>query len=350
MEENSFKPVIRTTFFTARTTLALALLVAGFLALLALYLASDRRAALRRAAATPVATTVDMPDFTAVVPPGWQSYSRSGRVLRMFRRTGAGLPSITLAVARDEAFAFRALDTNPAFVVRKLARALGPDANVTLLGSETVPVDPGIPAVHFFFERAATRGEGLFFYKDDAEYLFWGLAATDDAVGQADIRGFMRAAFTAIVLPDRRERFDRPVIQSGLLAYEDTRRALATADKELALFRLYSARADAAPDANLVPALRHFHDTIHALSSVRQERALLNTPAFARYQALAAARRQEVAEWFVLLAKDRAMGDNDAARAQAQFIIEHATLDNEADDVLRAKAVLDAIPVPAAAE
>ena len=55
-------------------------------------------------------------------------------------------------------------------------------------------------------------------------------------------------------------------------------------------------------------------------------------------------RRRDVEEWFVVLDKAMAMRDWDAARSQAKWIIDHATLTGERIDARRASDALAKIP------
>ena len=141
-------------------------------------------------------------------------------------------------------------------------------------------------------------------------------------------------------IPERREYIDRPVVDSGKLTSSMNADTLRQVQREMALWRLFAARAEAEPDAALLPALQHYREGLRLLSSIRQERIALSSDDFKLYQRLLDKRRVDVNEWFVVLDKAVAMRDWDRARRQARWIMSHATLIGERADVRRAADVL----------
>lgn len=351
------RPTLDRTLHTQRHAIGLALLVGGFLALLLLYGMWGRLRDLRAEAVRPAETEVAMAGFTARVPGDWAAYSRLGDSLLVMQASAEpGAAVAALGVTRAPAYRFRALDTNPAFAVRQLARAyaaaFGTDEAFDVLGVETAPYLPGVPSVRVWFTVGNPRREGRarLFHLDDAQYLFWGLAGVGDPAGRTLDR-LLSGNSGAVTVPDVRDAFERPVIHSGRIAHTESRAASEAAARELALADAHAVRAEAvegAEAADLVPALGHYRKAVRLLASVRRETSLVGTEEAARFDRLAERRRAQVRAWFDLLERAQRMGDTAAARAQAQAILRDATLEGEAEDRLRARAILRALPEPEA--
>jgi len=209
-----------------------------------------------------------------------------------------------------------------------------------VIGSEQLTVRPGVTAVRMLFDIAGYDGEAMVFYAGDIRYVLWGLWKDDDKDAAADINGFFRRMFEDFDLPERREYIDRPVVDSGKLTSKMNADMLRQVQREMALWRLFAARAEAEPDAALLPALQHYREGLRLLSSIRQERIALSSDDFKLYQRLLEERREDVDEWFVVLDKAVAMRDWDKARRQARWIMSHATLTGERADVRRAADIL----------
>ena len=177
-------------------------------------------------------------------------------------------------------------------------------------------------------------------------YVVWEIHEDDDTVTEKEVSSFFRHLFERFEIPPMREQIDRPVVNSGELTADVNAATHLKIGREMALWRLFAARAEAEPDAALLPALQHYREALTLLSSIRQERAALDTEDFVRYQALLQKRREDVAEWFVVLDKAVAMRNWKKARAQAEWIMRHATLTGERMDVRRASDIL-ATKIPA---
>ena len=345
--KKTVKPSIVPTLLSSRTLVWSAWLVLLFLALLALYLA--RSEAVRRAAdyARPVSTCVEGDGFSVTMPPGWRAYSRQPGVVRIYKRETQGVPLVECVCERSEKYRYRALDFNPALIIRKLVAELSqepdvevPRSAIVLHGRELVPVRPGVPAVRFGFAADRYIGGGLHFILNDCSYFIWSLCEREDHESHAELRGFFMRTIDSLDLPGEPGDYDRPIVHSGKLTAERTQTVLAEAAREFAMWRLFEKRAEAEPAAALLPALQHFRETVRLLASVRQEGAMIASDDYRRYVALMEIRRRTLREWFVLLDKYRAMGDLEAARRQAVYIRDHATLGGEATDVRRASDIL----------
>lgn len=346
------KPTIVPTLLSAKTAAWGAMLVAAFLAFLTLYLACGRRTAVERALATPVRTEVATALVTAKVPAGWEAYSVDGQNLRMYRRSGADVPLIEINVTRSPQNVYCALDGNPALLVRRIAEHVSHEPEtrgvkrvVDLLGSEIVQIKPGVSGIRFVFDAGEATGYGVEFYLGDRRYFIWGYAFRKEPE-VATIEAFMRHVFESVELPDAVEDFDRPVVNSALQTAESNARVFADAERERAMWRLFSERAETERASSLLPAIQHFRKLIRLLAGIRQEDVIVSGEDFARYRKLLRLRRETVREWFVLMEKYRAVGDVRAARKQAKFIIDHATLTGEGRDQSRAAEALARMPDP----
>ena len=346
------KPTIVPTLRSAKTAAWGALLVGAFFALLMLYLAYGRLAAAERRLATPVRTEVASPFGTVKVPAGWEAYSVDRENMRMLRRQDSTIPLIEINVMRAPQYAYRALDGNPALLVRRIAEhvrheptAEGVSSLVDLLGSEIVQIKPGVNGIRFVFDAGEARGCGLEFYLGDKRYFIWGYAP-HAAPEIAEIEAFMRHVFESVTLPDTLEDFDRPVVDSSQQTAESNARVFAEVERERAMWKLFSERAESERASSLLPAIQHFRKLIRLLAGIRQEESFIAGEDFRRYQRLLKLRRETVREWFVLMEKYRAVKDFRAARRQAKFIVDHATLVGEGLDQRRAAEALARMPDP----
>ena len=154
----------------------------------------------------------------------------------------------------------------------------------------------------------------------------------------------MSRLFDVMEIPDSRESIDRPIVNSGRLTAEQNERVHMQVEREMALWRLFADRVETGTNAALLPALKHYREALRLLSSIRQERLALGTDDYKRYLTFLERRRRDVEEWFVVLDKAMAMRDWDAARSQAKWIIDHATLTGERIDARRASDALAKIP------
>lgn len=340
--KKKLKPALVPTLLSMRVVVWSAVLVALFFALLSLYLARAASREYRSVYAKPVATSVETPDVTVVMPRGWKAYSRAPGEIRLFKAAPERRPLVEVRVDRDPAFRFQALDLNPALLSRILFRQLDAEdwkdrqSGVDLHGLELVRVEPGIEGVRFAFSYGGADGYALMCLSGDRRYLVWGAADHADAESMREIRDFIQYPLRSFQLPEKSEAFARPVVRSGLLTAEGNRNVLDEVGRELAMWRLFSGRAEKEPGSSLLPAISHFRKALGLLSSIRQESGLVNSPDFATYERLLDVRRHMVAEWFVLLDKCQATGDVDGAKRQAAYIAEHATLEGEAHEAQQA--------------
>lgn len=341
------KPAIVPTLVSARAAVWSSVLIALFLALVSLNLARIRAREAEASYRRPVETPISGSGLATSVPRGWKAYRALQEEVCMYKRLEGGFPQIEIEVQIDSRFTYCALDQNPVIIARRIAEELREEApekwanpTVVISGTEIVPVKPGIAGVHFAFFVEEFRGEGLFFYVGDRKYLIWGIASEEDAVARDEIHDYISRPFSTLVLPDLREDIDRPVVHSGRLTAADNRRVLEAADREFAMWELFSERAASEPASALLPAIQHFREALRLLATIRQEASLLGKPDFANYRKLCEIRQRTVKEWFVMLDKYKSMGDVERVRSQAKFICDHATLQGEAQDARRAIDVL----------
>ena len=346
MQKTDFKPVLVPTIYSSRVILWSLALIALFGALLWLYLTFDALLKARGRLGDPIETTVEMPLYRVGLPLGWEAYSKHGDSLVAFRRAGKDMPLICFEAHRDPGYPYHALDLNPAIAMKIVedeildAHIAGMPENLTMVsvGMEQLTVKPGITALHLFFDASEHEGEAMIFYAGDVRYVLWSLwNETDEA---DDIHRFFRHLFENFHLPEMREAIDRPVVNSAALTTEMNAAAHRQVGREMALWRLFAARAETEPDAALLPALQHYREALRLLSSIRQERNALASDDFKLYQHLLEERRRDVNEWFVVLDKAVAMQDWAKARQQAKWIMDHATLTGERVDVRRAADIL----------
>ena len=348
MHKNRFKPSLVPTIYSARVMLWSLVLVVLFGALLGVYCAWDALVKAREKLGDPVVKVVEMPFYSVRLPIGWEAYGKDGNALAVYRRKGKDLPLIFMLSEKDPSFPYHALDVNPAIafhLVKEniLAEHLAelPDSlQMNVVGLEQLTVQPGVTAVRMLFDLEGHDGEAMVFYSGDVRYMLWGIWRDGDGRSREEIHRFFRHLFEVFAIPEMRESIDRPVVNSGTFTAELNSATHRQVDREMALWRLFAARAEAEPDAALLPALQHYREALRLLSSIRQERIALASEDFKRYQELLARRRKDVNEWFVVLDKAVAMGDWKGARKQAKWIISHATLTGERVDVRRATDIL----------
>ena len=354
MKNTNPKPAIVPTVLSQKGVLWTLVLVALFGALMWLYTSWSALAAARERLSEPVSTTVKMPHFTITTPLGWEEWSKTADEVAMWRRKGEELPILHFLSERDEAFAYHALDINPAVVLRVIDEDIAserisglPDTlSLVSKGVAQFTVKPGTQGVRvdFDFDTAPFSGEAAIFYSGDVRYVVWAIWPENDEAAEAELRAYMLRLFDVMEIPDSRESIDRPVVNSGDLTAELNERVHQQVGRELALWRLFANRVETGTSAALLPALKHYREALRLLSSIRQERLALVTEDFKRYLTFLDRRRRDVEEWFVVLDKAMAMRDWETARAQADWIIAHATLTGERIDARRASDALAKIP------
>ena len=349
--KNNLKITIVPTVLSSKGTLWCVLFVGYFLVLLGIYNLSDKISKVSAELKKPVVTTVETEYFKLLLPSGWQEYSITNGILEVRRVAGERIPFIELVPQQNPAYAFEALDTNPSVLMRRyedlISQALGEHQSVNNVGSRIVRLHAGCDAVaHFLDIGNDLVGVALFFYDADVRYTSISVARKDDAAGLAELEDFLCSTTRRLWLPDRRDAINRPTVNSNAITSQQRREAQEQVDRELALWTLFRARAKVQPESYLKPAIQHFRAALELKSSLREEIDLLSTPDFEEYQAFLQQRAGIVREWFVRLDKLIGMRNIEAAKAQAQYIIEHATLVDESLDVRRASDILASLNRP----
>ena len=354
MNKATVKPAVVPTVYSLRAVLGSLVMLAIFGALVCLYNAYDSLSEARARLLEPVPTIVETSLYSVSLPSGWAEYSVDGESITVFKTPGRTIPALHISAERDPSFAYHALDKNPTVILRRVSTSLvesqiegiSTDPMFEVVGTEILTIKPGVSAVRMLFDDEERDGESYVFYVGDVRYVVWEIHEDDDTVTEKEVSSFFRHLFERFEIPPMREQIDRPVVNSGELTADVNAATHLKIGREMALWRLFAARAEAEPDAALLPALQHYREALTLLSSIRQERAALDTEDFVRYQALLQKRREDVAEWFVVLDKAVAMRNWKKARAQAEWIMRHATLTGERMDVRRASDIL-ATKIPA---
>ena len=349
--KNNLKITIVPTVLSSKGTLWCALFVGYFLALLGIYNLSDEIGKISDKLKEPVVTTVETEFFKLMLPSGWQEYSITNNVLEIRRTAGERLPFIQVVPQQSPAYAFEALDTNPSVLMRRyedlVYQALGERMAVNNVGSDIVRLHAGCEAiVHFLDVGNDMFGVALFFYDGDVRYTSIAVARKDDEVVRAELTDFLSSTTRRFWLPDRRDAINRPIVNSNAFTSEQRREAQEQVDRELALWNLFRGRARVQPESYLLPAIQHFRKALELKSSLREEVDLLATDDFREYQTFLKQRAGIVREWFIRLDKLIGMHNVDAAKSQARYIIEHATLVDESLDVRRASDILASLNQP----
>ena len=341
------KPVIVPSAVSLGGVLWGGVLVVYFLAALAVYSCWGRLEAVRAQLAEPVEMPIGNAYFSTTVPAGWRCYEEGTNCVTCYRGDPQTLPMIVVATYRDAANAYRALDRNPALVARQISALFDPSAlgvrHVVLpqvVDVEFENVQPGTSAVKAFFILPKSSGLSYVFYRGDIRYLVVGIWPNDDTAGRDDVCSRVEHIFDRFEFPPVTEHFTRPAVNSANQAAGEHVRVLKIVARERALWKMFADRVETEPEAALMPAIGHFRKSLELLSSLREERQLLESEDFQRYNAFLARRAALVREWFVLLDKYRAMGDREATRRQAEFILRRATLEEETLDRRRAGACL----------
>lgn len=354
MNMATVKPTVVPTVYSLRAILGSIVMLALFVALVCLYNAYGSLSAARERLGESVPTRIEMPLYSVTLPDGWAEYSVSGDSLTVFRNSGEAVPALHISAQRDPAFSYHALDMNPTVVLRRIHSSITeaqiedvpPRAVFEVVGLELLTVKPGVNAVRMLFDDEEREGESRIFYSGDVRYVMWEVHEDADTAAASEAGDFFRHLFERFDMPQMREQIDRPVVNSGELTADINAATHLKLGRELALWRLFAARAETEPDAALLPALQHYREVLRLLSSIREERTALDSEDFARYQTLLRKRRRDVAEWFVVLDKAVSMRDWAKARSQAQWIMRHATLTGEKMDARRAADIL-ATKIPA---
>ena len=349
--QKNLKATIVPTVLSSRGTLWCVLFVGYFVALLGLYNLSDEIRKASDELKKPVATTVETDYFSLTLPDDWQEYSLTNNVLEARRVAGQRLPFIQLIPEQAPAYAFAALDTNPSVLMRRyeevVYQALGERQPVHNIGSDIVLLHPGCQAVMNMLEVGEDKcGYSLFFYDGDVRFTMIAVLEKADKQTNDELMAYANSSSRKLFLPDRRDAIDRPLVNSNALTSSRLREVQEQVDRELALWNLFRGRAKVQPESYLLPSIQHFRKALELKSSLREEVDLLATPDFAEYKTFLRQRADIVREWFVRLDKLIGLKNVEAAKAQAQYIIEHATLVDESLDARRASDILASLNRP----
>lgn len=350
------RPVIVPTALSTSVLLWSAVFVAAFGAALFAYSAWSRLDAARARLAAPVAKTVETDFFRLTAPVACCRYVQETNRVVLYFHEQEKVPFLSLVARRDAAFAYRALDFNPALLARQISSVLrdeqviGPDgAQPNVIGTTLARLRQGTPVVRAFFNLDAHEGLALAFYAGDVSYLAVAVWNADVAARDEAARDGIDLLTQGLDLPKTTERFARPIIDSAALDAAEHARIDAEEDREHALWKLYAQRVATEPEAALLPAIEHFRRRLTLASSVHEESDVLASEDFQTYLAFLRRRTKVVDDWFVLLDKYRAVGDLDAAREQAEYIRRHATLEDESLRRRQAAQALAAIDAARAA-
>lgn len=349
--QKNLKATIVPTVLSSRGTLWCVLFVGYFIALLGLYNLSDEIREASDELKKPVVTTVETDFFSLILPADWQEYSLTNNILEVRRVAGRRLPFIQLIPQQDPAYAFVALDTNPSVLLRRyeevIGQALGEQQTVHNVGSETILLHSGCRAVKNILEVGEDKyGYSLFFYDGDVRFMVIAVVEKSDATAIDELATYFTSPTRKLSLPARREAIDRPLVNSNAFTSKQRREAQEQVDREMALWNLFRGRAKVQPESYLLPSIQHFRRALELKSSLREEGDLLATPDFAEYKEFLRQRADIVREWFVRLDKLIGLKNVEAAKTQAQYIIEHATLVDESLEARRASDILASLNRP----
>ena len=349
--QKNLKATIVPTVLSSKGTLWCVLFVGYFLALLGLYDLSDEIRKVSGELKKPVSTTVETEYFKLDLPPGWQEYSLTNGILEIRRTAGQRLPFIQLIPQQKPAYAYEALDSNSSVLLRRYEditfQALGKHYSFDNVGSDVFLLHSGCKAIAHILEIGEELyGYSLFFYDGDVRFTALAVMQKDDQASIDEMNGYFSSTMQKLWLPERRDAIDRPLINSNAFTSEQRRKIQEQVDRELALWNLFCGRARVQPESYLLPAIQHFRKALELKSSLREEVDLLATDDFKEYQAFLRQRAGIVREWFIRLDKLIGMQNAEAAKSQAQYIIEHATLVDESMDVRRASDILASLNRP----
>ncbi len=344
------KPTLVPSLATSGTLAWSAVLVAAFLAVVAVYSAVGRLIDAQRVRTTARPTCVKTPFFKTEIPAGWAFYALDDDDLRLYKNALGAPPLVCYSVSRDEAFRYRALDLNPALTARRLTEhlvALGfPTATNDLarvIATDVVQVDPDVSAIRAQFAYGRLSGESIYFILDDVAYMVMGVWDWNDRESANEIRDRLEYMFDNDDLLERSSTYPRPVVNSAEMTAADHQRVHNLAANERAMWELFAARSESETES-VLPAIVHFRKLILLMASIREERGLCTSEAYTRYEKMLERRKAERVAWELLLDKYRGLGDLKKAIAQAAYIAEHAVLSDEAllrQQATRTKAALE---------
>lgn len=341
------RPTILPTALSTATFLWSGVFVLYFLAALLAYLAWCRISEAGKRLERPSVTVVETELFKCTLPTIAVRYSLEGERLTVFSHPSNTVPVMMLSAYRDPAVAYRAVDVNPLLgtinvgdgledigIIDQLGVADAPD----VIATDFVHIKPGLLAARSYFRYLS--GEGLLytFARGDTIYsllVYWERGRENHEFTGEDMMQF----FDCLELKTSLDRFERPVVDSSRITTESHSQTASAIGRERMLWRLFADRVATEPETALVAAIGHFRKQLELASSVLEEREILQSDDFKRYEKLLAQREAAVKEWFVLLDKYVAIGDSAAALKQAEFIQRHATLREESLDRRRASLI-----------
>lgn len=342
------RPFILPTALSSGTMLWSLVFGLYFLAALLGYFAWCRLAAAEARLAEKTPTHVESQYFHCTLPKSVDAYSIQDDVLVMYLDGTNRLPVLTVSAFRDPGIAYRAIDANPALCALNIKwglRSFGIEEYVEsscgpiVLGTDFSRIKPGVLAARAYFDLGTNEGLAYFTAIGDTCYFVFALWEDGRRLDVESLREELLKFFDGIEFIASPDRFARPHVNSAELTAEEHEKILFEARREEMLWRMFAERIGTEPETALVAAIEHFRKFLELRSSVREEREVVESEDFKRYERLLEQRARVVREWFVLLDKHLATGDLEAAHRQSDFIQRHATLVEESLDRARAAGI-----------
>lgn len=346
---NTQRPVIVPSALSSGTVLWCIVFGLYFAAALCMYNAWCRLTDAEGRLASPSSVVIDTGLYSCRIPDGVRRYSLDGDRLVMYFSERGSTPLTAMGAIRDPSIKYRAIDINPALGALNIQRMLESIGVIdkdskevpVVLGCDHTHIKPGVMSARFYYDLGDK--EGLAYACCLGDTVYFTVSLWDDGlrIDVESLRVYMLAFFKGVDFRVSPDCFARPYVNTAELTSADHERIIAEVTREKMLWQMFADRVATEPESALVSAIEHYRKALELLSSVREEREELSSPDFLRYEGFLMQRARVVREWFVIMDKHLATGDDEAAKKQAEFIQRHATLIEESLDRRRAADVLE---------
>ncbi len=330
------------TLFSEKQAVYCTILILSFFLILLIYLALHKISMIKPEIGT---VTVENNYCSLVIPQTFYGYTRTGSTIRAFSSENPEeCETLLLHVQKNPELEYSALNSSSISVANKLRtlfrQNFGSSGDVVLRGKEIISLHAGTSAIHFFFSEKDYCGEGIILLYNDMEVLCAGRYPQDIPPDSTYINKLIRQRENMLTMKQpKQENFQRPVVDSSHITFEEIQQKTKEAKKMLTLAKMYSRRhKDAPAPTALVSALQHYQKAFQLFSSLDQNEYIYDKENYEDFRNLQKQRTEQLQSMQLQYEREFNMKNYKAAAEKAQELMKSTSvLQTEAGIYLQAQ-------------
>ncbi len=331
------------TLFSEKQAVYCVILILSFLLILMCYLALHKIAVIK-----PDIRSIALENdyCSLVIPRTFFGYTRTPDTIKVYASEDLeNGETLLLHVRKHKLWEYSALNSSSISLANKLRtlfrKNFSSNGEVILRGKEIISLYAGTSAVHFFFSEKEFCGEGILFLYNDMEVIFLGRYPQALPAEQTRTAELIRQRENTLTMKaEKKENFQRPVVDSSRITFDEIRQKTKEAQKMLTLAKMYSGRHKDAPSAvALVSAIQHYQKAFRLFAYLDQSEYIYNdTQAYGDFQNLLAQRTKQIQEMQLQYEREFNMKNYKAAAEKAKDMMSSTSvLQTEAGLYLQAQ-------------